>query len=329
MNFTVNLMGCRAIRIFLKIGFPGLILAFISPIALALAPSEPAAKPVVNGIDTLYTTTLFIPIIYAPIIILCDGQIYDGANKILFNLETEQDKNPNIKKIIRNCTFKNSNRPPIVINSAQNVLIEGNTFENIRTNIPGSGIHAINMRCDDNGSINNITIRNNSFKDIGADGIQLGANRRAIKNVFIENNIFVGSDTAGENGVDIKGVDGPVYVKNNRMHGFRPCESPTSNPPGNQDCSGATGAAMVIHQGASSGSANNVIVEGNHFYDSVYGLQINANPTNIIVRDNDIYDNISTGLWLMNASNVTVEDNRFANNPEDMIVHDCINCTIN
>ena len=68
----------------------------------------------------------------------------------------------------------NASEPAIVIQSAQNVLIEGNTFENIRSNIAGKGVHAINIPCRVPCSIDTIIIRNNHFSLIGADGIQLG-----------------------------------------------------------------------------------------------------------------------------------------------------------
>ncbi|HXV42559.1 MAG TPA: right-handed parallel beta-helix repeat-containing protein, partial [Anaerolineae bacterium] len=87
-------------------------------------------------------------------------------------------------------------------------------------------------------------------------------------------------------------------------------------------------SAMVIHRGESSGSANNVIVEGNRFYDSIYGLFINLNATNITVRNNEIFNNLEVGLWIIGVSNVTVEGNNFTNNPENLKVKNCINCII-
>jgi hypothetical protein len=148
----------------------------ITPVSNRLSHSEA---------DYVYTTTLYLPIIFAPQVeILCEGEVYDGYTKTLFVFKTEQDNDPTIQKVIRNCTFRNSGKAPIAFNGAQNVLIEGNTFENIRTNIPGVDAHAIDIRCSDPCNIDNVVIRNNSFKNIGADGIQVGEKQRKIKNVI-------------------------------------------------------------------------------------------------------------------------------------------------
>jgi parallel beta-helix repeat protein len=290
---------------------------------------ESTNQPRHYQVNNLSTTTLFLPIIFAAKTrILCDGQVYDGYTERLFVFETEQDKDPAILKIIRNCTFRNSNKPPITFNDAQNVLIEGNTFENIRTNTPGVDVHAIDIRCKAPCNINNVIIKNNSFNNIGADGIQLGNLQRNIKNVTIQNNTFQGNETTGENGIDIKGVDGPIYILGNSMHGFRPCESPDSEPPGNQDCSGAKGQAMLIHAGEHTGAPSNIVVEGNRFYDSVYGLSMDGGVSNVTIRNNEIFSNLIVGLYINGASNVIVEGNRFSNNLEAMKVKNCANCTI-
>jgi parallel beta-helix repeat protein len=330
MKAKNNFSGRMIISTLISLGIFIFTWVMGGPAVLALSTYEATGGSNNSGVNAgIYTSTLFLPIILTPRAeILCDGQVYDGYNKALFTLETERDKNPAIQKVIRNCTFKNSTKPPITINDAQNVLIIGNTFENIRTNVPGVGVHAINVRCGGACNINNIVIKNNNFENIGADGIQLGSKNRTIKNVIIENNTFQGNETTGENGVDIKGVDGPIYVLRNNMFGFRPCESPTWDPPGTQDCSGASGSAMVIHRGESSGSANNVIVEGNRFYDSIYGLFINLNASNITVRNNEIFNNLEVGMWIIGVSNVTVEGNNFTNNPRDLRVQNCTNCTI-
>jgi len=282
-----------------------------------------------NQLGPAATSKLYLPLISVPpSVILCNGKVYDGFTERLFVLKTSQDKNPNLRKVIRNCIFRNSTKRPITINDAQNVIIDGNTFENIRTNQPGVDVHAIDILCMDPCNINNVIINNNTFNNIGADGIQLGEGSRNIRNVIIQNNIFQGNEATGENGIDIKGVAGPIYILGNSLHGFRPCESPTSNPPGNQDCSGSGGQAMIIHAGDRSGSPSNIVLEGNRFYDSVSGLVIIENARNIVIRDNDIFDNLSVGLHINRASNVTIEGNRFSNNPENMIVKNCTNCIV-
>jgi parallel beta-helix repeat protein len=300
------------------------------PIALGLSTlTESTTEVSHNQLGDSGATRLFIPMIFTPpALILCEGKVYDGYTKNLFVLKTAEDKNPAIQKVIRNCTFRNSAKAAITFNDAQNVLIEGNTFENIRTNIPGTDVHAIDIRCVDPCNINNVIIRNNSFNNIGADGIQLGETQRKIGNIVIQNNTFQGNETSGENAIDVKGVDGPIYILQNNMFGFRPCESPTWQPPGNQDCTGSNGTALVIHEGHHTGAASNIVVEGNRIYDSIYGLTINGGASNIFVRNNDIFDNLYLGLNINGASNVTVEGNRFSNNPRDINVENCTNCTI-
>ncbi len=249
--------------------------------------------------------------------VLCDGKVYDGYTTRLFQLDSATDKDPTIQKVIRNCVFRNSSQVPIVIKDAKNVLIEGNTFENIRTHIAGDGVHAINITGPAAGSVTNgITIRNNTFKWIGADGIQMGQNTRYIRNVTIQNNEFVGSADVGENAVDIKGVDGPVYIGGNRMHGFRPCESPKSQPSGNQDCSGSNGPALTIHDGGlTKTSAYNVTVENNDLYDNTIGMIVSTGTRNIVVRGNRVYNNLTVGIDVHDAYSVSMTSNTLSYNP--------------
>ena len=118
--------------------------------------------------------------------VLCENKVFDGYTNKPFVLKSTQDKDPNIQKVIRNCTFKNSNLPGVVIQDAQNVLIEHSTFENIRTHQPGKGVFGVSLICKKGCKIDNITIRNSSFKWIGADGIQMGVKSNTISNVRVE-----------------------------------------------------------------------------------------------------------------------------------------------
>jgi parallel beta-helix repeat protein len=279
------------------------------------------AGEVKDNLEGQATQKVFLPIIQAnPAIILCNNQVFDGYTKSPFILQAERDKNPGIQKIIRNCTFKNSTEPGIVINDAQNVLIEGSTFENIRTGVPGLGVHGINIRCRGTCNIDNILIRNNQFREIGADGIQLGEDQRYIRNVTIENNTFEGSEATGENGVDIKGVEGPIYVRGNKMHGFWPCET-------GQDCSGSNGPAIVVHSGRSSGRATHVIIENNRLYNNKYGLTI-RDANYVTVQNNEIFDNRSAGLLIGDASYVTTLNNQFWGNSKKWQISGCISCQL-
>ena len=310
--------------------------AIISKLAAVDASAlAPAASP----------NTLFLPLVNrsgaaAPLPsknarVLCDSQVYDGYGSRLFTLDTAIDQDPAVQKVIRNCVFRNSNQVPIVIKNAKNVLIEGNTFYNIRTRVAGDGVHAINITGPDAaGMVDGVIIRNNSFRDIGADGIQLGQNTRGIKNVYIENNEFVGSADVGENAIDVKGADGPIFITGNRIHGFRPCESPKTNPPGNQDCSGSNGPGLTIHDGGISKTpAYNVTVENNDIYDNTTGMVVATGTKNIVVRGNRIYNNLKFGIDVHDVYSVSITGNTLSDNPTHIDVSNTPqldgSCTIN
>lgn len=250
--------------------------------------------------------------------ILCENKVFDGYKDKLFVLDSAVDRNPAVQKVIRNCTFRNGAQPPIVIRDAQNVLIEGNTFENIRSGASGNGIHAINIPCRGSCRIDNIVIRNNTFVYIGADGIQLGEEGRAISNVTIEGNVFSSGDGVGENAVDVKGVNGPIYVIGNTIQGFRPCES--SKRGGRQDCSGSRGAGMVIHAGDPSGVPINVTVKQNHFLNNTLGLAVTKGAGNIVVRGNEFAGNLEVGLQVLDVKSIKILNNTFRGSPLQMYV---------
>jgi len=250
--------------------------------------------------------------------ILCENKVFDGYKDKLFVLGSAVDRDPAIQKVIRNCTFRNGVQPPIVIQDARNVLIEGNTFENIRTGIPGDGIHAINIPCRGSCQIDAIVIRNNTFTDIGADGVQLGEEGRAISNVTIEGNVFTGSDAVGENAVDVKGVNGPIYLIGNTIQGFRPCESPKLG--GRQDCSGSRGAGIIIHAGDPSGIPVNVTVQRNRFSNNTLGLAVSKGAGNIVVLENEFAGNREHGLLVQDVKSIKIFNNVFRDNPVQVYI---------
>lgn len=258
----------------------------------------------------------------AGVLVLCDGQTFDGYTSRPFQLKAKTAVNldPNVQKVIRNCTFRNSALPAIAIWSAKNVLIEGNTFENIRTHQAGVGVHAISLPCRVPCAIDNVVIRNNTFRWIGADGIQVGEEARFITNVRIEGNHFEGNEDVGENAIDIKGVDGPIYVLKNTIKGFRPCLSPKTNPRGTQDCSGdANGAGLIIHTG-SSGAPHNVTVMDNDFYDNRRGLEVSKDAKNITVTTNRISNSLDVGLLVNKAHSIGITNNTFRDNPVQLLI---------
>ncbi len=275
---------------------------FLPAVERGLAPAPPPTQPPPSG----------------QVLVYCDGKTYDGYTNRLFVLDSAVDHDPRVQKIIRNCVFRNSSIAPIAIHDAQNVLIEGNTFDNIRTNQAGVGVHGINLTGPTNagGTIDNITIRNNKFSSIGADGIQLGQNTRQISHVYIQNNQFTGGTDVGENAVDVKGVIGPIYITGNTVHGFRPCESPKTNPPGNQDCTGSNGPGITIHDGGDTSTpATNVTIENNELYDNIYGLNVSSGTQGITVRGNNIHDNKTAGILLDGVYSIVVMGNTLNNDP--------------
>jgi parallel beta-helix repeat protein len=245
--------------------------------------------------------------------VLCENRTFSAYARSPFILDWP---NPGVRKVIRNCTFRNASTPGILIRAVDNLLVENSTFENIRTNVPGQGVHAIALACS--GTCSNIVIRNSTFRFIGADGIQAGIIGRRVSNVTIANNEFVGNAATGENGVDVKGVDGPVRIIGNRVHGFRPCESPKLG--GSQDCSGSNGPGIVVHDGAPSGRARNVTVERNEVFDNTFGVIVST-ADNISVRNNSIHDNLKIGILVTRSTTrVSVYGNTFSGNGQDMVI---------
>ena len=252
--------------------------------------------------------------------VLCEGKNFSdwGRASPIEVGDSQDDRDPNIQKIIKNCTFVNPPgvavfEPAIVIKQGKNILIEGSRFENIRTLEPGIGIFAIGLPAK--GPISDVTLLNNIFKYIGADGLQPGTSGPDIRNLRIENNEFIGSEEVGENGVDVKGVFGPIYIVGNRMHGFRPCESPKTNPPGRQDCTGSFGAAITIHQGSNGLTPTDVFISGNELFDNTKGIHV-SDGKNVTVEKNIIHNNLTVGIEY-SGGDVNLSENTYYTNPKN------------
>ncbi|PLW66548.1 hypothetical protein C0039_20850, partial [Pseudohalioglobus lutimaris] len=175
----------------------------------------------------------------------------------------------------RNNRFQHSSNAGIKIQCAKRIEITGNVFDNLRSRKSGLDLHAITSEI----SAEDILISGNTFRDIGADGIQLAG---AVGKTSITSNIFevrrpyVYRDekgkvdsrnpqrfgNVGENAIDIKSGPGPILIEKNRMSGFRPGV-------GGQDVSGSNGVAIVLHKRAS-----NITVRKNNFADNVDHLRI-------------------------------------------------------
>lgn len=204
------------------------------------------------------------------VLVLCDHRTFDGYTKPPFRLSGGVYADPNVLKVIRSCTFRHASVAAIRLENARNVLIEGNLFYDIRTGVPGVGVSAVAILGAS--ASDNITLRGNHFWEIGADGVQLAGSGRLVSNVRIEWNTFTGSEAVGENAIDVKGVNGPVLIRANTWSGFRPCQSPRLG--GTQDCTGSSGAGVVVHHDAASGRPRNVSLIANTAINNTAALAV-------------------------------------------------------
>jgi hypothetical protein len=124
-------------------------------------------------------------------LIIAEDQVFDGFTEpLIFPGDRATDTNPNVRKVVRNCVFKNSNQIAILIRDARNILVDGCTFENLRSGISGKDLGAIKVDPNRNTLVDNVSVQNCIFKSIGSDGIAIGARFRYSSNVRIENNEF-------------------------------------------------------------------------------------------------------------------------------------------
>ncbi|HYF64024.1 MAG TPA: right-handed parallel beta-helix repeat-containing protein, partial [Herpetosiphonaceae bacterium] len=237
--------------------------------------------------------------------VLCDGQVLDGAAGAARLIIRDRSN-----VVIRNCTFRNFTRDPIVIENSADILIENSRFENNRTTSERRDTHGVNI--PEFGQ--RVTIRNNTFVNMGGDGVQMGDtaatnNSGNIRDIQIINNSFtVTSEDIGENGIDIKMTHGPVLIAGNDVHGFRPCESTQMG------CTGAPGEGIVVHMGA-----RDVTIERNRIHNNVHGISVADGfipipPRNIMIRNNWIYDNQQRGINISRVHSLRALNNTFVNN---------------
>ena len=250
-------------------------------------------------------------------LILCQDRVFDGYTTRPFVLDGGVAADPSVLKIIRGCTFRNSTLPAIVLADTVNVLIEDNLFEDIRTNIPGDGVHGIYVRGDRR--IDRVIIRGNTFRRIGADGMQLGDTGRHVTNIVIEQNTFSGSAEVGENGIDVKGVDGPIVIRGNTWSGFRPCESPKKG--GTQDCSGSDGAGIVVHEGEGGGRPHGVTVIDNVALDNTRGMDV-SHADDVTIVGNTFRGSLEWDIFVGDVSGCTLGTNTFEGSSGSVVVQE-------
>lgn len=285
--------------------------------ACGLAPSSPSptitSAPTIDGVTGPPATGS--PATGEPVseLILCEGEVFDGYEGKPFVLAGGVAADPTVRKVIRGCTFRNGSQAAIVLDEAVNVLIEDSVFEDIRSGVPGRGVFAIYIRGDH--AIEDVTIRNNTFRRIGADAMQLGDTGRLVSDIRIEGNTFIG-DGVGENAIDVKGVGGPVVIRGNTWSGYRPCLSPSKG--GTQDCSGSEGAGVVIHEGEGAGRAHDVTVVDNVAFDNTRGIVVN-HADGVTIAGNTFRDSIEVHIFVGDVTGCDLGANVFEGTGEPVV----------
>lgn len=235
---------------------------------LALLLTAAALTAAVFGVPANATTDL----------VLCDGQTFDGYTTTPIRLgDRTADTDPAVRKVIRGCTFRNSNQTAILVVRGANVLITGSTFSNIHSGQVGVDVAAIRLRGVD--LADGVRIEDSYFADISGDGIGAAISGNLVRNLSIAGNTFRGHVPGtlgwegGENAIDLRAAQGPVTISGNDIEGFRPCES-------GMECSGGPGAGIRVN------GAQGVTVTGNRFHDNLaHHLKI-VNTTSCTVGGN-------------------------------------------
>lgn len=210
-----------------------------------------------------------------------EGLIFEGQ---VVQIGTDMQ---NISRNIRlsGCSFRNGTSSALQIFYAEHIVVENCHFQRIQSQEAGRDVNAINIPyyADD------VVIRQSRFEDISSDGVHLGDGNKSVTNVTLESNEFWINNPdqvfLGENAIDVKWVKGPVYIRSNIIHGFRPTVA-------GQNASGANGNGIVIHN-----NSQNVIIERNLFYDNTshLGVSLGVKGTPGGVRNITIYNNIFKG----------------------------------
>ena len=248
-------------------------------------------------------------------LVVCDGKVFDGFSSAPIKLDGGVYADPSVLKIIRGCTFRNGSSAAIALHAAQNVLIENNVFANLRSNVAGIGVIAVRIAGDR--LSRDVTIRGNTFDAIGADGIQMADAGSQVVNILVDGNRFYGSESVGENAIDVKGVLGPVWIRRNTWSGFRPCQT-------GQDCSGSNGPGIVVHEGTPSGRAHGVWIQDNTAIDNVYGINV-SHADAITISGNTLRDSLLVHIRINDVTGCVLGANTYSGTgtPLDINASDC------
>ena len=291
------------------------LLLFLAPLIIRILP-----KNFIRSDNTLVTVRLIsLSLLLSFISLGISAQPIVHKDKVFEGSPTFTLTASNNGSRFINCTFKNytSSGSVIRIDGANDVIIEDCTFENI-SNSYNKDAHAVDVLAKGD----NIVIRNCTFHNVHGDGVQLGNNYYSASAPYIGKveisgcHWYIDQGIDAENFVDIKGSDGPILIKNNKIHGAQGCVS-------KQGCTGDPGYGIIIHYR----KAKNITVDGNTIYDCNYGVASepgtsdNPNapgpPSDVTIQNNVVYNIDKTGIRNRQGINHSIVNNTVVNSNLD------------
>lgn len=181
---------------------------------------------------------------------------------------------------ISNERFGNKRNNAIQVKSSSNITIKNNSIRNIRSNIGDKsddrGSRAIKIE----GSVKNISVRNNNFYNAGRNAVQISRVQNA-SGIAITDNSIEGRgrwDSDYEDMINLYSASGtsssPIRIANNTLRNGGPSSS---------------GTGIILGDGSdSTGATRYVVVENNRFIDPGHaGINL-AGGDHITIRNNTI-----------------------------------------
>jgi parallel beta-helix repeat protein len=261
---------------------------------------------------------------------------YSVIENKVFNNPSETNYVKYDSVIYRNCIFQNrdgahTDANVIGLRDVGKALFENCTFKNLRKTESSSDYHAINIWTN----VDSFIVRNCTFENISADGIQIGhmfytdTVNNFMNYMLIEGCKFINPpNTSTENGIDIKaGCMDKGFIQNNYFEGFRFCDQ-------TMGCSGGAGA-LAIHYRYSK----NLTVRNNTFRNSSIGVSVSigyaggnilyeAPPANIKILNN-VVQSTGAGIHLYDVVNAEVSNNIVYNSKEGIYIRDINSIKLN
>jgi hypothetical protein len=239
-----------------------------APITLRAYPGERVVLKNVGDVSTLYFKGADYWVV--------EGFVIDNNGRNSRAIRFEADSNYNI---LRNNEIRNGTTDGVALCCGRNIgnLIEGNHIHHFDAG--DKDAHGIVL----NPGSDYTTIQGNVIHDCSGDGIQIYADLNTplgdySKNVVIVDNVlYRGGLARGEDGFDLKGVDG-LEASGNELYGY----SATNDWSGD-------GRAIVVQMGS-----RNTVFERNHIHDASYAFGVHSKgtlrPANIVIENNVMHD---------------------------------------